>query len=252
MKKITLLLFIFSSFLSYAQINIAGSGFTSTGASFSQIFTDNEVTGTLTSIDMDATLAASTSDTYANDLMIFVTATSDLNSTGILQAGGFSNFGATERISWTTGNSSVIGTQVMESQPLVTPLDFSANPTYNIWLGNGYADANPPTTSGTWDNINIILNGVSEAELSTNSEVENAFSIHPNPAKNFISISNTDASLEIKRVGIIDINGRAIRTIILGNASNNSRINVSDLSAGIYMLVINSNKGIGVKKFVKQ
>ncbi len=252
MKKITLLLFILSNFLSNAQINISGSGFTSTGASFNLFYTDSEVTGTLTSIDIDATLAASTSDTYANDLMIYVTATSDINSAGILQAGGFSNFGAAEKITWTTGGSAVIGTQVMESQSLVTPLDFSANPTYNIWLGNGYADANPPTTSGTWDNINIVLNGISEAALSTNSEIENTFSIYPNPAKDFISISNTDTSLEINKVGIIDVNGRAIRTIILGKASNNSQINISDLSTGIYMLVINSNKGTGVKKFVKK
>lgn len=250
MKKITLLFFFLTSFVQ-SQIGLTGSGFTATGAEFTQLYTNNEVVGTLTSIDIDATLAASTSFTYANDLTILVTGTNDF-SILVLQAGGFSDFSATERISWTTGGSEVIGTQVMESQPLTTPLDFSANPTYNIWLGNGYANANPPTNSGTWDNINIVLNGISEAALSTNSEVENAFSIYPNPTEDFISISNTNASLEINKVGIIDVNGRAIRTIILGNASNNSQINVSDLSAGIYMLVINSNKGTGVKKFVKR
>lgn len=132
---------------------------------------------------------------------------------------------------------------------LGTPLDFDANPTYNIWLGNGYGAAG---TSGTWDNIDIVLNGISEAALSTSSQDEYAFSIYPNPANDFISITNRDTSLEINSIGIVDVNGRAIRTIVLGNASNNSLINVSDLSTGIYMFVISSNKGTSVKKFVKQ
>lgn len=251
MKKITLLFLLFSTFL-FGQINILTTDFTVGGASFSLVFTDNEVVGTLTSIDIDATLAASTADTYANDLMIFITATSDINSSGILQAGGFSNFGAAEKIEWTTGGSAVIGTQVLESQNLATPLDFSANPTYNIWLGNGYVNANPPTNSGTWNDIDIALNGVSQAPLSTDIETENTYSIYPNPAKNFVSISNTDTSLEITSLGIIDINGRAIKTVVFGNTSNNSQVNISDLSSGIYTFVISSNKGISVKKFVKQ
>ncbi len=252
MRKITLFFFVLSGLLSTAQIAITGSNFTATGAQFNLVFTDDEVTGTLTSIDMDATLGASTSFTYANDLMVYITATSDINSAGILQAGGFSNFGAAERISWTSGGSEMVGTRVMESQALTTPLNFATNPTYNIWLGNGYVDANPPTTSGTWNNINIVLNGVSEVALSTDDQIKNAFSVHPNPVKDFAFISNTDKSLEITKVGIMDVSGKAIKTIILGRASTDTRINVSDLSAGVYLFVIDSNKGKSVQKFVKQ
>lgn len=251
MKKITLLLFLLLGLFSFGQINILDTDFTSDGGFFSQVYTDNEVIGTLTSIDINATLAASVNFTYANDLTILITANSDINSAGILQAGGFHDWGAAELISWTTGNSDVVGTVLSESGvTLGTPLDFDANPTYNIWLGNGYSPVGG--TSGTWDDIDIVLYGISEAALSTSSQDEYAFSIYPNPANDFISISNRDTSLEINRIGIVDVNGRAIRTIVLGNASNNSLINVSDLSTGIYMFVISSNKGTSVKKFVKQ
>lgn len=249
MKKITLLLFLLLGSFSFGQINILTTDFMADGFDFSQLYTDNEVIGTLTSIDINATLAASMNLTFANDLTILITANSNINSAGILQAGGYSNLFAAERISWTTGDTDVVGTVLSESATLGTPLDFDANPTYNIWLGNGYGGGG---TSGTWDNIDIVLHGISEAALSTSSQDEYAFSIYPNPANDFISISNRDTSLEINRIGIVDVNGRAIRTIVLGNASNNSLINVSDLSSGIYMFVISSNKGTIVKKFVKQ
>ena len=167
----------------------------------------------------------------------------------LFQGGGYSNFGAPDRQPWPNGASDAPGTVVSGTITLATPINFTANPAYAIFLGNGYANANPSTNSGTWSNISITLNGVTETPASSDDFIASKFSIYPNPANNILNISNAD--FDIKQVGITDVNGRAIKTIIQSFPSQETTIDVSDLSAGIYMIVINTTEGKAVKKFVK-
>ncbi|GGG48277.1 T9SS type A sorting domain-containing protein [Bizionia arctica] len=247
MKKQLLLVFTLCSFYSHAQVDIIATTLNADGGNFFRIYTDNELSGTLTSIDIQATLTGSVNNTNGNDLTVYVSQTNTININGVLQAGGSTNFSANERIFWATGDSNVVPVNLTDSQTLATPIDFSANPTYNVWIGNGYADA---SNTGVWENITITLYGVSENSISISEVVSDAFSIFPNPVNNVISISN-GTGLKINKVGITDINGRSIKTIILGNSVGKSQIDVSELNAGVYLLLIDSDKGTGVKKFIK-
>ncbi len=247
MKKTLLLFSCFTLFSLKAQIVINAPGpITYPGGQFGQLYTNNELQGTLTAVALQATLSATAADTYADDLAIYVTPTSTLALNGLLQAGGFSNFGAAERHQWTSGASSTIGTVLNGSYTLTTPLDFTANPTYNIWLGNGYSGAG---ASGSWTNLTITLTGVSETPASNDDFVASTFNIYPNPSSSLVTILGNN--IPIRKVGIIDINGRAIRTEIPSIASNEMTLDISNLNTGVYFLVIDTEQGNAVKKLVK-
>lgn len=247
MKKTLLLLSFLATFSVKSQIVLNAPGpITYTAFNFGQLYTDNELQGTLTAVALQATLSATAADTYANDLAIYVTPNSTIAPNGLFQAGGFSNLGAAERHQWASGNSSTIGTVLNSSYTLLTPLDFTANPTYNVWLGNGYGGTG---ASGTWTNLTITLTGVSETPASSDDFVASTFNVYPNPSSSLVTISGNN--MPIRKVGIIDINGRAIRTEIPSIASNEMTLDISSLNTGVYFLVIDTEQGNAVKKLVK-
>jgi hypothetical protein len=111
--------------------------------------------GTLTGISVNATLNASSNYTYADDLCVYVDP-APLSLGGLLQVGGFSNFGAAQKISWSNGADSVPGTTVVDTKS-VNPIVFSGSLSDPIiYLGNGYGAAG---ASGTWTGT-ITLIGV--------------------------------------------------------------------------------------------
>lgn len=251
MKK-TLLILLFSSIFSFAQVSVTIPGpITFNGASFGLLYDAGDLQGTLTSVTINATLDASVSDTYADDLTVAVTDSNSLATANLLfQGGGFSNFGAPDRQPWPNGASDIPGTVVSGTITLATPIDFTANPAYAIFVGNGYANTNPPTNSGTWSNISITLNGVTETPASSDDFIASTFNVYPNPTSNILNVSGNN-NLQIRKLGISDINGRAIKTIIPSISSEQMSIDVSDLSAGVYFLVIDTEEGNAVKKFIK-
>lgn len=77
----------------------------------------------------------------------------------------------------------------------------------------------------------------------------NIFAVYPNPANDFINISNSE-NIQVSNIKITDLNGRVVKQSNFDNVSN-INLNVSDLSAGIYMMNINTNEGSTVKKIIK-
>lgn len=251
MKKTLLFSLFLSSVFSFAQVSVTAPGpFTFNGASFALLYDAGDLQGTLTSVTINATLDASIGSTYADDLTVAITDSNSLATAEILfQGGGYSNFGAPDRQPWPNGASNTPGTLVSGTITLATPINFTANPAYAIFLGNGYANANPPTNSGTWSNISITLNGVTETPASSDDFIASTFTIYPNPTSNILNVSGNN--LPIRKLGIADINGRAIKTIVPSISSEQMNIDVSDLSAGVYLLVIDTEEGNAVKKFIK-
>jgi MYXO-CTERM domain-containing protein len=139
-----------------ADVTVSFTNQSWTGFNFSDLTAAyGGFTGTLTGVSVNATLNASTNFTYADDLCVYVDP-APLGTGGLLQVGGFSNLGATQRLSWANGGSSAPGTTVIDSKS-VNAIVFSgsaADP--KIWLGNGYGAAG---TSGTWTG-SITLIGV--------------------------------------------------------------------------------------------
>jgi len=77
----------------------------------------------------------------------------------------------------------------------------------------------------------------------------NRFSVYPNPSNSLVTINNTLNAL-INNVQITDLNGRVVKTNNYAS-STEIQVNISDLSAGVYMMSINSDQGSVTKKIVK-
>lgn len=84
--------------------------------------------------------------------------------------------------------------------------------------------------------------------LNTDSFTGNEILIYPNPSSDYISITNPE-SIHISLIKIIDPVGKIIKTI----SSNFSKVDVSNLSNGIYMLNIETKEGENfIKNFIKK
>ena len=105
-----------------------------------------------------------------------------------------------------------------------------------------------PTATGTHA---LIIDNFSVTEvLGIDEALQANFSVFPNPAQNTFTISNSmDAA--IQAVELSDLNGRNIKSIKLTNATE-TQVNISDVSQGVYMLKIISDKGTLVKKIIKE
>jgi hypothetical protein len=100
------------------------------------------------------------------------------------------------------------------------------------------------------DNVNISAVAV-EALLGTNTNSFSTkdFSVFPNPAKDFVNVSSTSSS--INSIEISDLNGRVVKTLNAIDAAN-AQVNIADLSTGVYMMKIASDKGTTTKKVIKE
>ena len=89
-------------------------------------------------------------------------------------------------------------------------------------------------------NNNLVITGIKE---STHNDF---ITIFPNPANNYITIEvPQQATIEIT-----NIQGKLIKT--LAAKSNKTNIDVSAFSSGVYFVKVKTEKGIMVKKFVKE
>lgn len=154
---------------------------------------------------------------------------------------GFSYNYTTGEVIWRSGdgviNSFVAGAAASTD---ITEIDVLAS------AGTG----NTVSSVAAFDNLSVVASS-SDTLLAVNSNVvaTNHFSVYPNPVKNNVTVSNTNAS--ISSIEMTDINGRVVKNESFINV-NNAVINVSDLAQGIYMMKIVSDKGIVTKKIVKE
>ncbi|RWW92261.1 T9SS type A sorting domain-containing protein [Flavobacterium cerinum] len=77
----------------------------------------------------------------------------------------------------------------------------------------------------------------------------NSFSVYPNPANDILNIDNTVNAL-MQDISIVDMNGRTVKTVKL-NGESSVKVTISDLTTGIYMMNIQSDKGAITKKIIK-
>ncbi len=244
MKKLLLFSGLFLGVVAQAQVTVPVNNQTFAGGFFATAFTAGELTGTLTSIDVNVTLTASADFTYANDFAILVTTGLTATDELVLQAGGYSDFGFDEHIEFTTGNAAAAGTVCNETIELATPINFDFNPALKVYFGNGYGS---DTGSGTWTG-SFTLNGVTALGVKGNAAAA-AFSVFPNPANNVINVAN--ANTKINGVSLVDLNGRTVKTITFDSVSS-AQVNIEDLAAGVYMMNIQSAEGEVTKKVIKQ
>ncbi|KAA5538217.1 T9SS type A sorting domain-containing protein [Paenimyroides baculatum] len=105
--------------------------------------------------------------------------------------------------------------------------------------------------------INCVSNdqfgfAIDDFKVTTTGTVSNEkfftenFNLYPNPTSDVLNISSK-SGLEMKEIKITDLSGRIVKTL-----NNATTINVSDLSAGTYLIDITTNEGKVSSKFVKK
>jgi hypothetical protein len=104
--------------------------------------------------------------------------------------------------------------------------------------------------TSNWLSGSVITTGntCSPFLSATGFDISSNFKIYPNPATTAITIDLL--SFDHSNVEVFDSNGRKIFTQQLNDNSNN--INIENLSSGMYLFKVNSNKGSAVSKVVKQ
>ncbi|MPT32134.1 MAG: T9SS type A sorting domain-containing protein [Chryseobacterium sp.] len=100
----------------------------------------------------------------------------------------------------------------------------------------GEFESGPDT--GQLDNVILESNSLSVDDIQNKK-----FQVYPNPTKDYINHSK-----DYKKLEVISVDGRVLMT-----NSNNSKINLSDLSAGIYIIrVYNLDDSIRTFKVIKK
>src|SRR5690606_15933932 len=114
-----------------------------------------------------------------------------------------------------------------------------------------YQDYRSVKSVNMLDNIKLTaLKSVPPHVLSAATHLSDKFNIYPNPVSNVVTITNA-ANFMVNEVDIVDINGKVISTHLLNNEKE-INLNVEHLAAGTYMLHIQTNQGVAVKKIIKK
>jgi Secretion system C-terminal sorting domain/Bacterial Ig-like domain (group 2) len=93
----------------------------------------------------------------------------------------------------------------------------------------------------------ITFNGqTSTCNLVGVEEVSDLVSVRPNPVTEKLFIEGTEL---IKNISIFNAEGVFIKNVSVDNTS--AEINVSDFSKGLYLLKVERNDGVGIRKFMK-
>ncbi|MDQ0595649.1 ELWxxDGT repeat protein [Chryseobacterium ginsenosidimutans] len=95
------------------------------------------------------------------------------------------------------------------------------------------------------DPLPIYL-ATNEANVNTKNPVS-AIQVYPNPVSDNFSLKVKD-DYKIEAIKIFDASGKQVKNIIY----NNDKINVADLSSGIYFLKIKTDKGEYLSKIIKK
>ena len=105
----------------------------------------------------------------------------------------------------------------------------------------------PTTTTdvGFPDN-QYVMNLIGDEVAGVNDNDLSGVAIYPNPANDVVNIK-APAGVTIESVSIFDVLGKETRANVV-----NGQINVSNLSRGVYILNINTNRGTLTQKVVKR
>lgn len=117
----------------------------------------------------------------------------------------------------------------------------------NTFNGQTFEVTVPTNATGIAFNVtkDIIISTSSTAILGRpDIELSSAINLFPNPSKDKIKVE-LPSSVNIEKVSFINTLGQKILDV------NTSQIDVSQLSKGIYHVIIETNKGVAHKKFIK-
>ncbi|OJX50900.1 MAG: hypothetical protein BGO88_06790 [Flavobacterium sp. 38-13] len=111
-----------------------------------------------------------------------------------------------------------------------------------------YFVTNGGPTGANSDIIGIDTFEVSRT-LSRDDFFTNNFSIYPNPTTGVVNLTGKN-NIAINTIQVTDLNGRVVKTFTTDNVYE-TQINITDLTAGMYFLNVQTDSGSGSFKVVK-
>ena len=121
--------------------------------------------------------------------------------------------------------------------------------------GSYYVEAAPsfcPNSSSSNQGIPMIVEWDTNCNLSTTQpSLNSAIEVYPNPVTTTLAL-DIRKDLTVKNYSIIDNTGKVLVNESKEINTSNFSIDVSNLSTGFYILVIESDAGKSVKKFIKE
>ena len=76
------------------------------------------------------------------------------------------------------------------------------------------------------------------------------FDVYPNPAKNNVTVSWDSGISVVKSISIVDLNGRVVQSSIPEKETQQTELDVSTLSPGVYAIQVENLEGKQIKKLV--
>lgn len=108
-----------------------------------------------------------------------------------------------------------------------------------------------PTPVGTVTAMSLALDTFAITSVLSNEEFQvNQFAVYPNPVSDILMIQGSN-NANLSNIQIVDLNGRQVYSNSYNNTAE-AQVNVSNLSAGMYLINITSDQKITTKKFLKQ
>lgn len=256
-KNFFLLLALSLQWITFAQCNVSVLGLNSNNYSqaivTSQSFTSC-ATGPLQNITFKPT-GAFVDDYRATGFFIFCKLKDASNN---LLATATFNGSSASTDQWYNG-----ATVVANFNNIVTLL---SGTTYIFELTSNFNDITylfSRTTTSSYSGGNYISDGVAQpnqdligwtvnittATLDTNSNIlENGLKVYPNPTTGFVDFDLLDVNSA--KIQVSDLTGKLLKSVNI--EKNNNKINISNLSKGVYLLKIETEKGSFTKKIIKE
>lgn len=161
---------------------------------------------------------------------------------------------------WSVGGGTILsgqGTNSIEVRTTSTPPFVTTYFDVTIKVNNGCGWTPVLWRSG------FILDGVGPINKSISVEHESPvinqnLVVYPNPAQKDITVlipligqdNSLDSKVETFQISIIDLMGRTLKDILIAQDSNEVKLDISELKAGIYTLNVKSNSGWFTTKFI--
>lgn len=116
-----------------------------------------------------------------------------------------------------------------------------------VFLAWDVADLEPcdAVNYGEVENYRINV----QAAASVNDFFAKNISIYPNPTAGIFNLTST--TVAIQSVKLTDLNGRVVKNMNV-NSLSDTEVNISDLTAGMYFVTVQTDLGIGSAKVVKK
>lgn len=112
-----------------------------------------------------------------------------------------------------------------------------------------YAAVNATNANGGTSGDQVVTTSTAVNQLGLSDYNQISFSIHPNPSTDYIKFSTADFLDNDTELTITNYQGQIIKKLAID--ANFDRLDVSDLSNGIYFIHITSGNKLGVSKFIK-